>query len=456
MAHTTTLSPSSPPSEFRRGWKPLLTAFLTFGSGPIIFLQTNALFVEPIRAETGLSATQVQTGSIVNLLVAIAGVGVGFLVNKHGARRLVITGFSLMGVLALLLAFLPATVFTLYSIAALLGITGALCYHVPYTRFISSWFQKSFGLAMGTMSAGASVTPLIMTPLIVWTIYEFGWRWGYVTIAALVLVIALPMVILGFRENETEIPSVVKTTAASSDKTPAGVSIKATSRDTLRNLRDPRLLLVLIGCAIATFAIGGIMSSVQPFMIELGRPVETATAMSMALLVGIITGRIVGGSLLDKVWPYAVPLVVCSISGVTAVILSQTAATAAVALVVFMVFLLGFGQGADADFPAFFTLKLTSRIAFPAIFGIIGLATGLSTTVGALIAASIKDATGSYTMAFVMSGIAYLIAGMLLFANGLLGRAMAAKGKHGSDSTTTQLEQDPIHDPQREPLKVTE
>ncbi|MGW1547236.1 MFS transporter [Streptomyces sp. NPDC002346] len=413
-------------SEFRRGWKPLSTAFVTYGLGPIIFLQTNALFVAPIREDTGLSASEVQTGSVVNLLTAISGVGVGMLINRFGSRRLVLGGFATMGGLAILLAVLPATPLVFYGVAALLGISGAMCYNVPFSRLIATWFQKNFGLAQGLMSAGASVMPLIATPIIVAVIYSFGWRAGYLLIAGLVLVIAVPVTFVGFREREPDTaatrPGTHGTTATAPEPVPAteGVPVGIA-------LREPRLWLIFIGCAIATFAIGGFMSSLQPALLDHGWSAPLASAMSMVYLVGIILGRIAGGVLLDRLWPYAVPLIVCVMSGIAAFTLAGSIATAAVALLGFLVLLLGFAQGADADFPAFFSLRIAGQRAFPTVLGIVGLLTGLSTTAGGFVFAAIRDGQGSYVPAFRLGAIAYVVAGLLLFLVGLSSKKRAGQ-----------------------------
>lgn len=393
-------------TELKEGWKPLTGAFLTYGLGPIIFLQTNALFVKPIMTETGMTASQVQTGSVVNLFVALSGVLVGLLVNRFGSRRLVLAGFAAMGALAILLAVLPPSPTIFYGVAALLGITGAMCYQIPYSRLVSTWFKKNFGFAQGLMSAGASVTPLLLIPIIVSVIYGFGWRTGYALIAALVLVVALPLAWLTFREKAEAAPVAAK--AAPVDGKSAGEA-----------LRNVRLWLVFLGCSVATFAIGGFLSSIQPALLDNGWEVAIASAMSMVYLTGIIVGRIFGGILLDRFRPWLVPLVLCVFSGAAAFVLANGITTLPIAAIGLLVFILGLSQGADADFPAFFTLRLAGHRAFPAVLGIVGLMTGVSTTIGGFTFAFVRDSAGSYTPALMLGGVAYVVAGVLLFVAGL-------------------------------------
>ncbi|MEV0685261.1 hypothetical protein AB0I35_15485 [Nocardia sp. NPDC050378] len=244
-------------SEWRQGARPLLTAFISYGLGPIIILQTNGLFVQPIMEETGLSATAVQIGSVVMLFAGIGGVGVGALLRKFNARTVAITGFLVLAALVAGLSVLASAI-TFYTTATAIGLFGSFCYQV-------------------------------MT------------------------------------------------------------------------------------------------SSLQPNLLLVGLPVAFASAMSMAYLLGVIIGRIGGGFLLDRFRnPYLVPPAVCVVAAGCALQLSAATATTNLPAIGVFVVVMATAARADADFPAFFTLRIVGRNHFPLALGMAGLTVGLSNSAGAL------------------------------------------------------------------------
>ncbi|WP_213571495.1 MFS transporter [Rhodococcus sp. USK13] len=404
-------APANAHSEFRNGWPRLTTAFFSSGLGPIVIINTNGLFVEPITDSTGLPTSQVQIGAVVSLVLSVASIFVGMLIGRIGSKRIVMTGFTGMGASSLLLAALPATPLVFYSVAVLLGLFGAMAFQVPFVRMISTWFRRQFGLAAGIMGAGGASMSLIATPAIVAAIAAGGWRFGYVVLAGLFLLVALPLVFYGFKENDRVDADVSNESAQ--------VVAEAVERPRIGQvLRNGRYWLAILGVALASFALVGFVSSLAPAMSDEGYSRSAAATVPMAYLVGGLLGRVLGGYLLDRLWPYLVPIVLLSIGGFAGLGLGAAIEAEAYPVILTLVLAIGFAAGADADFPAFFSREILGEASLALGVGVMVLAAGLASVCGGLGFAMIRDNQGTYYPAFILGGIAFIVGGLLLFLAG--------------------------------------
>jgi len=126
---------------------------------------------------------------------------VGRLVDRFGARRVIIPSVLLFGLSLMSLSLLSVSLWYLYAVYTLLGITGGGTAPVPYSNVISHWFDKRRGLALGVAMVGLGISTFIMPSLAQTLIASQGWRQAYVLIGLMVMVIAIPTVALFLKET---------------------------------------------------------------------------------------------------------------------------------------------------------------------------------------------------------------------------------------------------------------
>ncbi|MBU8868495.1 MFS transporter [Paenarthrobacter aromaticivorans] len=421
---TAVTKPARARSELTQGWRPLLGAVALYGGSPIILLQTGGLFIQPIREATGLPVSVIAIAPIVTLMLALAQPAVGALMERTGTRPLAIGALCTMVAGLIALAALPASEATFLTVAILIGLGGSLGFTATTAKYLSQWFRKNFGLAFGIVGGAASLIPLLAIPLITPAIYSSGWRAGYWVLTGFVALISLPIVLWGFREPKTALfdDSVAGENQKGSSPTEQSASYRYV-------LTDARFWVLMLSIALVTLALGGFIAHLQPMLLMSGIPVGTATTMTMAILMGVLTGRILGGFLLDRIWPYLVPIIVLTAAAIAAFTLTTSASTLAVPLLLVTVFTIGMAQGAEADFPAFFLLREFGPKRFAVISGYAFLIAGVCASLGGITFSALRDLTGNYTIAGYL-GAAFYGGGMVLMVVvGALSRRAARQGK---------------------------
>ena len=143
------------------GWK---TAFACaagafFASFPY---HSFAIFLRPISEEFSWSRESAATGFAVMALVAAAAAPiVGRLVDRLGARRIVVAALTTIGLGAISLSMLTASLAHLYAVCAVMGFATIGASGVAYSRVIFGWFDRLRGRALGTMLAGGMVSAIV-------------------------------------------------------------------------------------------------------------------------------------------------------------------------------------------------------------------------------------------------------------------------------------------------------
>ncbi len=264
----------------------LMTAFLALFAIVGFAYYGLPFFYDFMIADYGWSRTEVTSGNALGkLLVApLFGFVAGWMIDRYGPRRLMISGSLMMGTALIGLSFSSTLgMFYLFYIFNALGYVfgGPL----PCQVLISRWFDKNRGKAMGIaylgIGAGGALVPLISAGLE----NEFGWKMALGALGVLIILIALPM---AWFIKEPRI-NVVKT----------GNIEKMVPMKTI--LRNPNFYLLALGSMCSIGAVGGVGQHLKLYLRDLDfSQSEAAHVMSFVLLSSLI-GRVLMGWLADLI-----------------------------------------------------------------------------------------------------------------------------------------------------------
>lgn len=391
-------------SEWAAGWRVLIAASMGVGIGYSLFLYTAGLFIIPMQQEFQWSRSAVTIGPIVGLLCAFLTPLGGIVIDRYGARPVAVVGLLFLALIYVLLALTPKSVAYIYALVILMACVGTVTGSVIYCRSVLPWFPRNSGLALGITLSGLSLVSAVATPFLAMIIEDYGWRFGYLSMGALVLFIGVPVIMgwLGERPGEVKAKAV-----ATMPESLNGVSL----RDAMR---DRQYWLCLVAFSSAALPLGGFVSQLQPILISHAFAPSAAAAAGSVFFIAISIGRLAAGTLLDRFRPGVVTAIFLAIPAVGAMLLGLMVhrpddwMVAAVA-----VFLIGLGHGAEADFIAFFTSKLFGMRFFSVIFGTMVVGVGTAIAVGGMAFAALFDLNGSYQIA-IFIGAAIFIAAALL------------------------------------------
>ena len=364
-----------------------------------------ALFIGPLSAEFGWDRSQISLAATVFTIALLFCLPVaGRLADSTGSKRLLLPS---MLVVALLLAAIPVTVsapWHLWIIFGLIGGLGAGANALPYMRTIAAWFDRSRGLAIGLTLAGAGLGYTYVPPLLRFVIDDYSWRAAYFVLAGLIVFIALPLVVLFFREpsNEQQL-----------QEAPQERSLPTNTLTRQQALRTRTFWILFAVFGLLSFSLYGLMIHSVSLLQDRGMSSTAAALGASTIGITIVFARIITGYLCDRVFAPRVAVIAFALStgGLLMLATGATDFSAYVALV-----LIGFSIGAEIDMMAFLTTRYFGIRHFGEIFGILFASLLIGTSLGPFLFGLSYDTYGSYLSILWIAASATAVATLLCFA----------------------------------------
>lgn len=394
------------------GWWIVLVASigLFMGYGPIVSF-TFGVFLKPLITEFGWSRGQVSLAFSLSLLVmSFAFPFVGRLVDRYGARKVIVPSVFFFGLGLISLSLLSANLWHLYAVYIVLGLVGGGTAPVPYSNVISHWFDKKRGIALGLAMVGLGVGTFVMPSLAQLLLTEFGWRQSYIIVGVMVMVVAIPVVALLL----TETPRM---RGLSPDGEQSAISLSPKGQPLSSGLsaheaRQTSTFWVLVSAFfLMSASVHGCLIHLVPLLTDRGISPQRA-AMATSLFGGaLLLGRVGAGYLLDRFFASAVA--VTFFCGATlGLVLLWSGASGAMAFAA--AFCVGLGMGAEGDIIAYLISRYFGLRAFSEIYGYAFGAFTLGGVVGPLLMGKAFDSTGSYGIGLGVFVVASIIAAGLM------------------------------------------
>jgi sugar phosphate permease len=178
------------------GWVMVVVGALArFASGPSQSF-SFAVFIDPILAYTGLSRTALSTVYLIGTLCgAVVVMQVSRLVDRAGARTMLITMALILGGICLGLAFAPGTVAVLVLLATLRAM-GQGPLPVIGTLLTVHWFTRRRGLAVALGGLGGTISNAALPPLAQALSAAFGWQGAYLVLGLMIWALVIPVALL--------------------------------------------------------------------------------------------------------------------------------------------------------------------------------------------------------------------------------------------------------------------
>jgi len=380
-----------------------------------VITATFSIFLGPLRAEFGWTPSETFTGlMLVTAAVTIAAPFIGSLVDRFGAKRLILVGFLMQGAVIASFATQTESLPAFYARYVALAILGLGTTHVAFARVISVWFDRRRGLALGVALAGIGVGGMVWPLLSQWGISAFGWRTAYVIVALVVStvgILAIGLVVrdspeaMGLRPDGDEAPR----TAAG---TPAPVALQ-TGFTLAETMRQGHFWLMLAAFLLIGVAVQSLILHLVPMLVLRDvAPMRAAQAQSL-VAAALIVGRVAAGMLMDRFFAPRVA-VAFLVGPVVGIILLASGASGTGAFVAGM--LTGLAAGAEVDVTAYLASRYFGLRYFSRTYAWFYSAYSAGAGLGPLLTAAAVERYGDY------SEILYLHAGLLIVAALLLTR----------------------------------
>ncbi|MEQ8481247.1 MAG: MFS transporter [Hoeflea sp.] len=334
------------------------------------------------RADASIPYTMTMLGfALGNLLIGRAVDRFGITTALVGAALTLGSGFAL--------AAASGSIAVLCMMQLVVGFGTAASFG-PLIADISHWFYRRRGVAVAITASGnylsGAIWPLVLSGILT----DFGWRTAYVVLAALAIVLIIPLAMLLRRRLPDEATAHAQRLSAANARS---VSF------------SPRTLQIMLGVAGIGCCVAMSMPQVHivSYCVDLGYGPAVGAEMLSLMLMGGVVSRLLSGFLADRLGG-VITLIIGSMLQCIALFLYLPFDGMAPLYVVSLIF--GLSQGGIVPSYAVIVREYLPPKEAGARVGFVIMATIVGMALGGWMSGWIYDLTGSYRMAF-LNGIAW-------------------------------------------------
>jgi MFS family permease len=385
-------------------WVVIAIAFLTVA---VAFGTRNAFAVflvaviEEFHWSRALASGALMLGSVMWTLAAPL---IGVLLDRFGPRIVLPGGAIIMALGFVITGFAHSAIAYYIGMGVFMGVGFAALPMTSQATFLSNWFVRKRGMAIGVAASGIGLGILLVVPWTQWLIAVYGWRAAFFVLAGVLALVVAPVNFFFQRQRPEEM-----NLKPDFGQTSPGASVGAMKSS---SAGGPSLKEALRTGRFWAFAAGVLAGAIPLHMVLIHQVAAVSDAgfsrelAALALgLIGLFTApaMILMGLLADRIgrqWSYA---------------LGSTA------LMVGIFFLMMIDAASDScpfyAFPPFIAFGFSSRQSlyptiaadlfhgksFGAIIGALALFIGAGAGIGPWLGGLIYDLTGGYYWAFCVA-----------------------------------------------------
>jgi len=410
---TAAAPPADQPGFFYGRWI-VLGAIIGQFIAVSVNIGSAGVLLDPITTDLGWSRAEFTVAtSGASAIGGIAGFFIGPLVDRYGARRLMLSGALLLIVMLLLASRITElwqfVLIEWFGIGLGFSLVGPLVVNIT----LSKWFVTGRGWAISIGSIGISLASVI-TPVVLTGIVDAnGWRDGFIVLAVAVTVLAVPVAFIMRRSPEDHglLPDGVRADGQ-------GVSAadsQASRLDFLNSytraeaLRTPAiwLLTLTVGC----FGAGttSVLFHGIPFVTDSGfTRTEASFALSAAGITNLIS-KFAWGYMLSRfhvriLWAGCFIMLMV---GVLLMLLADASNAFPLMVAAFLFWGLGFGGGVPLG--EFIWAKYYGRVHIGAVRSVGMPFSIILGAVAPISVAFVDDVSGEYFWAWIGLAVVYLV-----------------------------------------------
>ncbi len=382
----------------RHGLQVTTTAFVVLFSIVGLALWGLPFYYDFMVQQFGWSRAQVTSGNAYSKLVVgpIFGFIAGWMVDRFGPRRLMMAGILMAGIA--LIGLGHVTTLGMFYIFYLFNALGYVCGGpLPNQVLLSRWFDKSRGKAMEIaylgIGVGGAVVPWISHILV----KHFGWQAALQMLGVIIIVIAFPVAFF-----------VKETPDSRNEKwAPSLAPVKGA-------FKTASFYLLALGSMASIAAVSGTQQNLKLFLSldQHYAQAEAARVLSLVLASSIV-GRLLMGWLADHISKKYVMLLIYALVAIAIPLLFF--AHVKLAVYAFAV-VFGIGLGGDYMIIPLMTAEIFGVHILGRLMGVILTADGVAEAVSPWLVGRIRDATGSYSMGFLLLVAMALIGAVAVIA----------------------------------------
>ena len=281
------------------GWYIVGTVFVIHTVSCGLIFYNLSIFLKAFVAEGGFSVSSTSNATALFFISSgIAGLGVGWLLDRYDPRWIVTSGAVLSaGVLAG--AGHVGELWQLYGFYILFGIGNAAVAVIPGMTIVARWFTRQRSKAIAYASTGLSLGGIVFTPISATLVERYGLGQAAYWLAIVLVLGVVPIALIMLRKSPEAIGlspdgDPPRLAADGSRLPPDGISF----RDAIRSR-----FFVFCTAAFVFSMMAQVGSLAHQFRLVATRTGDDhIAALAVSIMAAAsIAGRLIGGSLLSRV-----------------------------------------------------------------------------------------------------------------------------------------------------------
>ena len=398
MTHTTM-------DEFKHGWPTLLASSVGIASGLSgLAFYTFGVFIVPLEEAFGWTRGDLSIASSFLIIgTAITAPIIGTIIDKYGARRVGLWSTFALSLGYFALTQLQDNIMAFYAAWLAIALVGGGTTPVVWTRAINIWFDRGRGLALGLTLGGSGLSgifgPILCTALIA----AYGWQGGYVGLGLLIMLVALPVLYLMFKDHDRNPTEPSDQASQVEQRKPASSLAGLTLHE---SLRSPPFWIIAGGFFVVSGTVAGLIINIVPMLIDRGLTAQGAAGIAGTLGIAVVFGRVGIGFLLDRFRAALIARILLALTAAGCFLLTLEDGGGLLTRVA--VLSLGFAAAAEVDLVAYLTSRYFGMKSYGKIYGWQTSAFYLGAAVGPILVGVTYDAFNGYDQ------VLYTACGLLL------------------------------------------
>jgi MFS family permease len=392
------------------GWWIVLAAFLNlfFVVGTIFygFPVFYPYFIESL----GFTRAQVTQGFFFGFLFAGLPFGVltGTLIDRIGARFVILAGVGLVGLPLLLMGWM--THFWQFEFLCIVEVLGyVLAGPIPNQVLISRWFSRRRGRAMGYAYLGLGLGGMVAPLLINFLTHILGWRHALKLLGVVILLVLFPVGVWVTRSAPEELgldsePELAQKNFLLQNSSSIGVA---------QAIGSTGFWLILAGSTLVIGATGAVIQHFILFLKDAGYSATAAARFSTILLASSLGGRVIVGYLADRFRKTHIMAFFYFLIGASILLLISPQSSAVLWT---FVTIFGFSMGADYMLIPLVTAECFGTAALGKLLAVIIMGYSVGQWAAPWIVGRIFDARQSYDLAWEIMAIAGILGAAAIYS----------------------------------------
>ena len=400
------------PKQFFYGWYLVAVGVFLLSISSLGVFRGMSPLMPVLQKNFGWTRTQI---SLSSLLTRVEGAALGpiegFLIDRIGARKMVLIGFSIMAVGFVLFSFIQ-NLWQFYAVFILINLGNGIGGWLAVVTILNSWFRRKRTIAMAGAMSGILIAGIFVPPYTI--ALNHGFRVTVFVFGLIILAVALPCVKI-IKNNPEELgllPDGAETESNLDKSTPSKISQDQEVEFTVGQALKTRVFWILtVAHVSSTISLATLSIHLMARLQDIGLSSTTASYIELVSSVVALPSLFVAGWLGDKVSKKYLVALFLFLQGISTIVL-----TVANGLPLALLFAVFYGIAFGGRIPLMTAIRgdYFGRKAFASIMGWSMLPNGILMAIAPVWAAWMFDTYGSYTVPFLSYAVINLAGALIM------------------------------------------